>query len=386
MNRTVNNDPIRLAVCQPLIPAYRIPMFEKIGKEDDIELVIHAGKSRGSLHAVNQGQCFRVEQANVWEIRVLGRIVKLQWGQIRAVRSGCYDLIILPWDTGYLTLIPALMLARKKGICIVLWGHGYSKRPGWFRDYVRNMLGKYADAVLLYSSSVADRLENKFGFEHRRTFVAPNALDEQPICEAIRYWKRGTKLEKFRKCHNIDPDNTVIFISRLEPENHVDMLLYALELLLNSKPGVKLFIIGDGTDRNRLESLKEMLDLSHDVIFLGSIYDEQKISPWMLSATFFCYPVNIGLSILHAFNYALPVVTSDAVVHHNPEIDAFQNGVNGLFYKDGCVEDMSKQWLNILQDPALRKTLSSGARHTARRYTMNNMVTGFLHAVRNAHR
>lgn len=374
---------IKVAICQPLVPAYRIPVFEDIAKTDDIELVLYAGQGNGSLRAINQGQNFRVKQANVREIGMLGRVVKLQWGQIAAVRSGRHDVVVFPWDIGYFTLMPALILARRRGIYTILWGHGYSKRSSRFLDIIRSMIGKRADAVLLYSKKMANRQITDFGFSKDRVYVAPNTLDNQPIQKAIQYWKsRADRLDEFRRSHSIDVSKTVVFVSRLEPENRTDMLLHALHISLNKIPGIKLIVIGDGSDRTRLKNLTEELGLSQHVIFAGAIYDERVIAPWMLSATFFCYPINIGLSLLHAYNYSLPVVTSDAIMQHGPEIEAFQDKTNGLFYRHGCIEDMANKWLCIFQNPSLRQSLSVGARQTANQYTINSMVSGFLCAVR----
>ena len=52
------------------------------------------------------------------------------------------------------------------------------------------------------------------------------------------------------------------------------------------------------------DSRAAALDLVGD---LGSIYDEIELAPWFLTADAFVYPENIGLSILHAFGYGLPV-------------------------------------------------------------------------------
>jgi glycosyltransferase involved in cell wall biosynthesis len=118
------------------------------------------------------------------------------------------------------------------------------------------------------------------------------------------------------------------------------------------------------------------------VHFTGAIYDEQCVAPWMLSATLFCYPRNIGLSLLHAFGYGLPVVTSDDLAGHNPEIEALKPSVNGLLYRDGDLDDIVRQWLDLMNDPALRQRLSTAASRTVTdRYTLDHMVQGFLHLI-----
>ena len=58
-----------------------------------------------------------------------------------------------------------------------------------------------------------------------------------------------------------------------------------------------------------LQSIAEELDVEQYVRWLGSIYDEAQLAPWFLTADAFVYPGAIGLSVLHAMGYGLPVVT-----------------------------------------------------------------------------
>ena len=99
--------------------------------------------------------------------------------------------------------------------------------------------------------------------------------------------------------------------------------------------------------------------------------------------TLFCYPVNIGLSIMHALGYGLPVVTSDDLAAHNPEIEALEPGGNGLLYRDGDVDDLVARWKDLMTDHDQRARMSRQAIRTVEeKYTLENMVQGFLDAMR----
>jgi glycosyltransferase involved in cell wall biosynthesis len=93
--------------------------------------------------------------------------------------------------------------------------------------------------------------------------------------------------------------------------------------------------------------------------------------------------VNIGLSLLHAFGYGLPVVTSDHVKAHNPEIEAFDDGFNGLYYRDGDVESLSQSLERVLIDKPLANKLSDNAKRTvSEKYNLFRMVDGMEAAIR----
>jgi glycosyltransferase involved in cell wall biosynthesis len=367
---------MRVAICQPLIPAYRLPLFERLGALPNIELTLYAGGSEGSLMGFHSGSSFQVVCAPVH--RWPGGL-RLQFAQISAQRRRGLDLLIAPWDIHYLTLAPAVILARSLGVPIVLWGHGYSQRPHPLTDCMRNLCGKFANGVLLYSRTIAAGLIAEHGFSSDRVFVAPNALDQAPIQAAKQSWlDRPRAIADFQRANRIEPAQTIIFISRLEPGNGIDALLQVTEALSHMYPRLKTAIIGGGSERGHLGELACSLGIEDRVIFTGPIYDDAKLAPWMLSGTLLCYPTNVGLSLLHAFGYGLPAVTSDNIQAQNPEIEALIPDGNGLQYRDGDLRDMIRQCAAILGDRSLRSRLSESASKTAlERYSMDQMVAGF---------
>jgi glycosyltransferase involved in cell wall biosynthesis len=185
----------------------------------------------------------------------------------------------------------------------------------------------------------------------------------------------------------LDVTKAVVFLSRLERDNEIELLLECLQATRLTLPGIQLVIIGDGPDRPRVAELARRLELEANVTFTGAIYDEMELAPWMLSARMLCYPKNIGLSLLHAFGYGLPVITSDCRANHNPEIDALVDGENGLLYRDKDIEDMGRQWLRIFSDDVLWARLSANAlRQVSDVFNMGSMIEGFREAIEYAAR
>lgn len=373
---------VRVAICQPLIPAYRVPVFNSLGGQKLIKLTIYSGGNQGSLQTIEEeSEGYNIIKSNIIEINIAKHTLKWQTDQIKAVMSREYDVVILPWDSGYLSLLPSLILGKLKGVSTILWGHGYSKRQNIVTDKIRNFIGQKADAVLLYNKSTRLALIDA-GFTQSKIFVAQNALDARPISTAINSWSRDIeKLNEFKKSYGLMDSKVVIFVSRLEKENRTNMLLYAFNKVIQEIDNSKLVIIGDGSDKVNLENLAKELGLKNNVIFTGAIYEEIEIAPWMMSACVFCYPVNIGLSIIHALHYGLPIVTSNAIEQHNPEIDSFQEGVNGFLYQDGSVDDMSHKLLSILKSSSLKNKLSAGARGIINDFSLETMVEGFVKAI-----
>jgi glycosyltransferase involved in cell wall biosynthesis len=299
-----------------------------------------------------------------------------------ASRRAC-DVLVMEWNAGVVNLLPALALARLRGVGTVLWGHGYSKRERWIARRLRSAIGRMADCTLFYNHTAADRLPAR---RRERVFVALNALDQAPIAAARDIWRASPgRMEEFRESSEIAGRRIVLFVSRLDPENGVDLLLRAAAQLREARPELTVVVIGAGPALGDLRRLAAELDLGDRARFLGAIYDEQELAPWFLASDMFCYPRNIGLSLLHAFGYGLPVITDDNLAAQNPEIEALRDGASGLLYAAGDVDALASAIDRLLGDEALRQRMGAEAEATVReRFTLANMVDGMEAAIRAA--
>jgi glycosyltransferase involved in cell wall biosynthesis len=370
---------VRLAICQPSVPHYRGPTFSLLGKQPGVELTLYADCGDVAKWKAANPEGYQQELA---PIRHYPGGFMWQQSMLDVMDPDRYDLVILAWDVRFLSLWPALRKAKHKGIKTVLWGHGYSKNPKRLIEAARLKLGRKADGIMLYTKTTAKRYVEQHGFDAQRVFAAQNAIDQTPIRAARDAWvNRPEELAAFQREHQLDPTQTVVFVSRLMPDNRCDLLIEAAAKLRGDYPNLKVVIIGSGPAQEGWANLAAERGISEAVLFPGAIYDEHQLAAWMCSATLFCYPVNIGLSILHAFGYGLPVVTSDDIASHNPEIEAMIDGGNGLLYADGSLDAMANQWRKLMDDAALRAKLADEALRTVtERYTTANMVQGFLNA------
>lgn len=383
--------PIRTALFQPLLPSYRVPVFQRLAARPEIDLTLYVGSAAAgsSLAGVKAPPGLKVRAA---PRPGLGDRVFVQPQALVAAAAGRHDVLVLPWVTRELHLVPTLLLARARGLGTVAWGHGYSKSEGaGGRRHLRNAVGRLADATLFYGRRAADLCVAE-GYDPDRVFVARNALDQAPIAAARAAWSPD-RLQAFAAEQRLVPaaagGGTLLFISRLEADKRVDLLLEALARLRTRRPHARLVVIGDGGERGRLEALARRLDLTDAVDWRGALYGEPALAPHCLTADLCAYPAAIGLSILHAFGYGLPVVTSDDLAAHNPEIEALVPGSNGAVYRDGDAADFARVLDDLLADGAHRARLAQAAAATVsgpEGFTLEHMVDGFVAAIAAAHR
>lgn len=365
------------AIFQPALPKYRIPMFRQLNQSCRIKVFFGSEKHLSNDSTAAFENCPIKE----WNIKLPGGKTALwSWRQIGVCGDASWDVVVLPWNIGYLSLVPSLLRARFNGIGTILWGHGYSKSSGWFRTAVRNWITNLATAVLFYDPVTKTKFQDLTGREN--CFVAANAIDSAPIEKQIIAWGGGSRLEDFQSEHGIADRDVLLFVSRFDPNNRLDLLIRALPMIRSKRDSVLLVFVGGGPDEEKLRSLVAELDCQENVRFTGPIYEEENLAPWFLSSRLFCYPTNIGLSLMHAFNYGLPVVLGDDFSRCNPEIYAFEEGTNGVVFKDGNAESLAAEILNLLSDPKSLERLSVGAKKTATTVTTpQRFVDGYRQAI-----
>ncbi len=377
--------PIRVAIQQASLAKYRVAVFRELAARPGIELQVLYGERAGIETVAPDG--FAARKVAFHEKRFAGQAIYWHAAQLQAVNPRDFDVAILSWDAHYASLVPALCQGRLRGVPTVLWGHGYSKRErGWRRRW-RNALGKMATALLFYNHSTANVFKDD-GWNPARLFVAINSLDQQPITEARDAWQSVPgRLEAFQRDRLSGEMPLLLYVSRLDPRNRVDLLIEAAHLLRERQQPVSLAIVGRGEpELTRLKELTRRYQLEDVVQFLGAIYDEEQLAPWFLSAKLFVYPANLGLSLLHAFGYGLPVITSDNRAGQNPEIEALLPGENGLEYPDGDAQALAESIAKALSDPAwLSAAQTAALRTVAGPHSLTRMVDGIEQAIRWAH-
>jgi glycosyltransferase involved in cell wall biosynthesis len=373
---------IRVIIQQPVLTHYRVPVFRELARRPGIDLTVLYGDEAGISNAPPDG--FRAEFVKLHDLYLGRTLVRWHGAQILAATPRRADVVVLSWSIRYLSLLPALVRARWHDMGIVLWGHGYSKTETSFRRRSRNFFTNLADSALLYNYRAAQSLIDDGAMAAARTFIALNTIDLAPVHAAAGRWRSDPRaLARFRFEHGLDAGPVVLFVSRLLEPNRVDVLVRATPLLARRFPDLRVVIVGDGPDRPRLERIAEEVGAREHLRFTGAVYGEDNVAPWFLSADVFCYPANIGLSLIHAMGYGLPVVTGDLIEAHNPEIEALRDGINGFFFRHADPDSLAEVLGRLLADPALRRRMGEAARDTVTNdFSIEKMVDGMEAAIR----
>jgi glycosyltransferase involved in cell wall biosynthesis len=373
-----------LLVVQPALPHYRRPFFEKLGQRVTSLTVLHGcdslpGEGRAELGRLEDVQTLSVRQQKIGPVIWMPAM----W---RAAGDPHFDVAVFSWNSRYPQLPAAMVRARRAGIGVVLWGHGYSITESRARRTYRNFLTRYADAMITYNRRVARELMDA-GISRHRVFVAPNALASDAIDAATRAWEAAPeRLRRFQNDLRLEGDPVALHVSRLSNAANLRVLIETWRAVVAMVPRARLVIVGDGPAREALTSDIAHAGLGGSVRCVGPVFGEDAIAPYFLSAHLVLHPSKIGLSLNHAMEYGVPVVTFDDAGRHCPEFEALQHGANGLVATHGDIQGLAVNAARILLDGDLASRLGCEARRTMRaRYSIEDMVTGFVDAVRRAH-
>jgi glycosyltransferase involved in cell wall biosynthesis len=170
---------------------------------------------------------------------------------------------------------------------------------------------RFSDATIAVSPRVRDRLIS-WGVEQRKIRVIPNGLDFERF--AFDPEARETARAEF----GIGPKDFVVgSVGRLHLHKRHDLLLEATVPLL--RRGSWLLLVGEGSERSRLQRLVREAGVGHRTIFAG----EREDIPQLLSTMdVFAAPSQeetFGLAAIEALASGLPVVVAEC-----PALDGFE--------------------------------------------------------------
>jgi glycosyltransferase involved in cell wall biosynthesis len=166
-----------------------------------------------------------------------------------------------------------------------------------------------ARKIFTISANVADRLKRFSGFDAR---VLP------PPPQKLAYRTDGY-------------DGFVLSVNRLDRYKRIDLLIEAAKV----EPGLKIVIVGDGPDRERLERLAS--SMNGRVEFTGRIEGDRLVDLYARCLAVYYAPVDedYGMVPFEAFLSGKPVVST---VDAGGPLEVVHDGTTGLVVEPGAAE------------------------------------------------
>ncbi len=178
-------------------------------------------------------------------------------------------------------------------------------------------------------------------------------------------------------------DGLVLGVGRMVEKKGFDLLLDAVAELAPARPDLHCVLVGDGDDKEALESKALQLGILDRVTFTGPL-PQNKVADWMRRAEVLCAPCRVGddgnqdalpTVLLEALGAGTPVVTT--AVAGIPEI--INNGVEGLLVDCDSSRAMAAGIVALLDNAALADSMSAaGPPKLAEKFDRANTITQLI--------
>jgi glycosyltransferase involved in cell wall biosynthesis len=217
-------------------------------------------------------------------------------------------------------------------------------------------------------------------------FPQVTAPSEAMRCELITHGvhvpittiSNGVDVELFAPAprnQNHKPLLTLLHVGRLGYEKRVDQIIHTFALLANDFPKARLRIVGDGPEREFLQSLAVDLGVGDRVQFTGFVAHHVLPSIYQQADVFITTSTieTQGLVVLEAMASGLPVIGVNALAL--PEL--IQDSVNGFLVPHEDEKALYQATACMLSSPELRCSMGRSSRRLALKHSLSHIIHAY---------
>lgn len=291
----------RLGVQQRVLPSYRVPFFDTLPQVFPQGVSVFAGQARPE-EMIDCATLPTIAEYYPAENRHILRgmfYVCVQQNILEWLESWQPDVLVTATNPREIRNMAAMRWMHARQRPVIGWGLGAPSAGTWkqkVRDFALNDRRLDFDALIAYSQQGAEEY-TRLGFSDKRIFVAPNAVTPRP-----------THAVPEHPAAFVDGRPLILFVGRLQARKRVDALMRACAALPEGEQP-DLWIVGDGPERDALESLAETI--YPRARFHGALHGPD-LALLFSRADLFVLPGTGGLAVQEAMSYALPVIVAEA--------------------------------------------------------------------------
>jgi glycosyltransferase involved in cell wall biosynthesis len=296
------------------------------------------------LYPSRVGRTFVLSMHGRFDVRIVNKLC-------RVIKDYNIDII---HTHGYKSDIIGLLTAKLTGKKAITTPHGFGNASDYkLRLYI--YLGyhslKYFDMVVPLSPELMEQVKHS-GIAKSKLAYVQNGVDFDEIDNIHR-------LPYFNQ--NFYKENgfmTIGYIGQMIPRKNIKDILDTFDILWQRKPMIKLLLIGDGVERDPLETYSRSLSSSKHIHFLG--YQDNRLE---ILKTFDLFVLTssyegIPRCLMEAMAMGIPVSAYDI----SGVDQLINNDINGLLSPFGDREKLAANWEKLLFNKSYASRISSAGR------------------------
>lgn len=196
--------------------------------------------------------------------------------------------------------------------------------------------------------------------------------------EVDRFFKENVnkkEVDRLRKNLNLSKrDTVIIFVGRLAQEKNIEFLLNAEKKIINNHSNIKLLIVGDGPDKEKLEMFSRKLGIEKNVIFTGKVaWDDMPV--YYQLANFFATASKTetqGLTVIEAMAAGITPVC----IHDEAFLTSITDNLNGFIFDN--IDEYVEIILKLEKNKQERAKISGQARIQAEHFSSAQFADNVL--------
>ncbi|WP_242355947.1 glycosyltransferase family 4 protein [Anaeromyxobacter sp. SG64] len=225
-----------------------------------------------------------------------------------------------------------------------------------------------ADAFVAISGPIHAELRAA-GVPPERILSIPNGVDLERFRPAA-----AEERAALRRALGLPAGPLVVYAGRLSPEKGVDVLARAWPRVVARLPEARLWMLGDGAERARLEELARREGVETSLALPGPVAD---VAPFLRAADAAVLPSRtegMPVALLEAMACAVPVVAT--AVGGSAEV--LRDGVTGRLVPPERPGALADALVEALRDPAAQERARAAREEVAARYGLDHVAEVFL--------
>jgi glycosyltransferase involved in cell wall biosynthesis len=304
----------RLVILTEIIAPYRIPLFNALAKNPEVDLhVIFLAENDPQLR---QWQTYKEEIRFSYQVLPswrshIGKYNLLLNRHVSAALAQAAPDAVLCGGYNYVASWQALSWARRHKVPFFLWSESHARELRTGRapvEFLKKRFIHKCSGFVVPGKAAFDYLR-LHGVNEKTIFVAPNAVDNEFFAAAAKAARQNAA----RNLRELDlPGRYFLFAGRLVRDKGVFELLSAYAKLEASvRQESALVFVGDGPARQRLQ--QEAAAISPGIIRFPGFAQREKLAIYYALADMLILPTYTdtwGLVVNEAMACGLPVILS----------------------------------------------------------------------------